>query len=295
MSSYKEINDYRIVRPGIGLSLLGCTFLFCLIVASLIIGMLSKIIARPEAALRIGTVVQDFMVFIIPAITTAMVTSRLPARLLAVDRWPGLRSILLTLLTLCVSVPAMNVIIEWNQNLHLPESMAKFEAGMRAMEDAAAESAQMLIGGSGAGSLILAVLIVGVLAGFSEELFFRGAFQRLLGMTRLNRHMAIWIAAFVFSAIHFQFFGFIPRLLLGAFFGYLLWWSGSLWLPVIAHIFNNTVVVLSEYIQNADATACDINAFGVGDIPVTIASIILTVAGIWLVRKSFFYLTSSPR
>lgn len=286
MSTFKEINEYRIVKPGIGLALLGCVFLFCLIVASLIIGMLSKIIARPEAALRIGTVVQDFMVFIIPAIVTAMVASRLPARLLAVDRWPGWGGVLLTLLAMCVSVPAMNVLIEWNQNISLPESMAGFEAQMRAMEDAAAESAKLLIGGSGVGALIVSVLIVGVLAGFSEELFFRGAFQRLLGMTKLNKHAAIWIAAFVFSAIHFQFFGFVPRLLLGAFFGYLLWWSGSLWLPIIAHVFNNTVVVLSEYYQNADPSVADLNTFGVGNVAAAVASLALTAAAIWLVRRN---------
>lgn len=290
MADYKETNNYRILKPGVGLSLLGCMFLFCLIVASLLIGMLPKIIARPEAAIRIGTVVQDFMVFIIPAIGTAMVASRLPARLLAVDRWAGWSGLLWTLLIMCAAVPAMNVIIEWNQNISLPESMAAFEARMRAMEEAAASSAAILIGGSGIGSLIVSILIVGVLAGFSEELFFRGALQRLLCMTSMNKHVAIWLTAFIFSAVHFQFFGFVPRMLLGAFFGYLLWWSGSLWLPVIAHVFNNTLVVISEYMSANEVVAFDIDTVGTASPVLVAASIALTAAEIWWLRRSLYKL-----
>lgn len=285
MATFKEVNSYRIMKPGIGLSLLGCTFLFCLIVASLLIGMLSKIIARPEAALRIATVVQDFLVFIVPAIATAMVASRLPARLLAVDRWAGWANVLWTLLVMCLSVPAMNLLVEWNQNIHLPESMSEIETSLRAMEDAAMASTQLLIGGGGVGSMIVAILIVGVLAGFSEELFFRGALQRLFCMTNLNKHVAIWLTAVIFSAIHFQFFGFVPRLLLGAFFGYLLWWSGSLWLPIIAHIFNNTLVVVSEYMKAANPESFDFDKIGSSNPMLAFASLILTVAGIWWVKR----------
>lgn len=286
MANYQEVTNYRILKPGVGLSLLGCIFLFCLIVGSLVIGMLPRIISRPEAAMRIGTVVQDFMVFIVPAIGTAMVASRLPARLLAVDHWAGWRNVLWSLLAMCASIPAMNVIIEWNQNIRLPESMAGFEARMRAMEEAAAASTELLIGGSGLGSLLVSVLIVGVLAGFSEELFFRGALQRLLGMTRMNRHVAVWLTAFVFSAVHFQFFGFVPRMLLGAFFGYLLLWSGSLWLPVIAHVFNNTLVVISEYAGAAAPGGYDLDSLGTSDMPLALLSVVLTVGGIWCVRNS---------
>ncbi len=286
MATYKEVVNYRILKPGIGLSLLGCMFLFCLIVASLLIGLLPYFIERPESAIRIGTVVQDFMVFILPAIATALAASRLPARLLAVDRWAGWCGVLFTLLVMCLSVPAMNMVIEWNQDIHLPASMAALESQMRAMEEAAAASAEMLIGGTGIGSLIVSVMIVGVLAGFSEELFFRGALQRLLCMTRMNKHVAIWLTAFIFSAVHFQFFGFVPRMLLGAFFGYLLWWSGSLWLPVIAHIFNNTLVVISEYVSDNNIASFDIDSVGTTSVPLVIASLLLTIAGLWWLRRN---------
>ncbi len=288
MASYKEITEYRIIKPGIGLGLLLCLFLFCLIVASLIMAMIPRIIARPEAAVRICAIVQDFLVFIIPAIATAMVSSRLPARFLAVDHWGGGINLILALLVMCVSMPAMNMLIQWNQNIHFPASMAGIEAQMRAMEASAEETFKLMSGGGGIGSLIVSILIIGVLAGFSEELFFRGALQRLLGMTRLNKHLAIWLTAFVFSAIHFQFFGFFPRLLLGAFFGYLLWWSGSLWLPVIAHIFNNTVVVLAEYAEQSKVTTTDLDSIGADNFALAAVSVVFTIAGIWYLRRNLF-------
>ena len=86
-------------------------------------------------------------------------------------------------------------------------------------------------------SLIVSVLIVGVFAGFSEELFFRGAMQRIMMSTRLNLHVTIWVVAVIFSLFHFQFFGFMPRLLLGAYFGYLLVLRRSLLGSVFGHVF----------------------------------------------------------
>ena len=99
------------------------------------------------------------------------------------------------------------------------------------------------------GALAVNVLIVGVAAGFSEELLFRGAFQRLLTTGGMNRHLAVWAVAFVFSAVHMQFFGFFPRLLLGAYFGYLLLWTRNIWVPVAAHTLNNTIYVVTAWIQ----------------------------------------------
>ncbi len=77
-----------------------------------------------------------------------------------------------------------------------------------------------------------------------EEFLFRGVIQRLFTEWTRNRHVGIWIAAFLFSFIHFQFYGFLPRFLLGLYFGYLLVWSSSIWVPVTGHFINNGVAVL---------------------------------------------------
>lgn len=100
--------------------------------------------------------------------------------------------------------------------------------------------------------MILNVLIIAVIPAIGEELIFRGVFQRIFYDLFKSGHVAVWITAFVFSAIHFQFFGFVPRFILGLVFGYLFLWSGTLWLPVISHFVNNAVPVIGAYIQGWD-------------------------------------------
>ncbi|MDE6782221.1 MAG: CPBP family intramembrane metalloprotease, partial [Paramuribaculum sp.] len=189
--------------------------------------------------MRIAIVVQDILMFILPALLTAVFITSRPAELLGVTRRFPPSALLLVFMIMVVSAPAMNILISFNQSLTLPESLKPIEEWMRHSEESAAHSLSLVTGSTSVGSLIISILIVGILAGFSEEIFFRGALQRIMATGGVSAHAAIWIAAFIFSAFHMQFFGFLPRLLLGAFFGYLLWWSGSLWLPVCAHALNN--------------------------------------------------------
>ena len=118
------------------------------------------------------------------------------------------------------------------------------------------------------------------MAGLSEEILFRGTLQQLFLSSGLNRHLAIWITSIIFSAIHMQFFGFVPRLLLGAYFGYLLWWSRSLWLPVIIHAFNNSIVVYSTWKSGEISEGggdSSIDQWGLDSPMLILASAILTV------------------
>lgn len=278
-----------VVRPTVSLMLLGCLFVFFLMATAFIMQFLIGKIPNQAGALRIGAVVQDLFIFVIPAIATAMVSTRLPARLLLVDNTPRLNMLLLTLILMLVSVPAMNMLVEWNDSLKLPDSMAAIAAQMRAMEESAQNSVEILMGGSSVGSLIISILIIGIMAGFSEELFFRGALQRLLSFS-LNVHVAIWLSAFIFSAFHLQFFGFFPRFLLGAFFGYLLYWSGSLWLPIAAHVFNNSLVAIVQWLRQREALPVDVDKIGSqtsdsSEMTLFAVSIILTIAGIIMIAR----------
>ncbi len=277
------------LRPSLSLAMLACVFTFMMVATSLLLTFMGQKMTDHTAMLRIGAILQDTFIFIIPAIVTALISTRYPAWFLEIEHFPEPKIIVATLLLMLLSIPAMNFIVEWNSNLDLPESLSGIAIKMREMEDAAQKSVEILLGGSGAGSLIMAILIVGVYAGFSEELFFRGALQRLLGF-RYNRHVAIWLTAFIFSAFHLQFFGFFPRLLLGAFFGYLMVWSGSLWLPVIAHVFNNSLVALIQWIEHTQRVKCEMNNIGtdtgsVIDVTMAVLSLILIVCGIIILRR----------
>ena len=223
------------------------------------------IIMRGQTAttLRIATLINDIIMFVMPPVICAVIYSYRPAEYLRVASAPGLTPLILAVGTMICSIPMMNMIIEWNEGLSLPSSLAAMESWMREAEQRAGDTVNTLMGGSSAGSLILSILIVGVLAGFSEELFFRGGIQRLLVSGRVNPHVAIWVTAFLFSAIHLQFFGFFPRLLLGAFFGYLLYWTKNLWVPIVCHIFNNSIVATVTWMTaRGSATSGGLNEIG---------------------------------
>jgi membrane protease YdiL (CAAX protease family) len=102
-----------------------------------------------------------------------------------------------------------------------------------------------------------------VIPAIGEEFFFRGGIQNIIS-DKKNIHVAVWVSAFVFSAIHMQFYGFIPRMLLGGMYGYLLFWSGSLWLPVIAHFVNNGMAVLVYYLRYNGSSMPDPDTLGLG-------------------------------
>lgn len=240
--------------------------------------------------MRIFAIVQDLLVFILPAVVAAFVATRLPASLLTVNVRPRLFPIIMAIIVMLTSLPAMELLIEWNNNLHLPESMSGLEESLRNMEDSASTGISALSGGNTVGDLIMGILIIGILTGIAEELFFRGALQNLfMTMPKVKKHFAIWAAAFIFSFMHFQFFGFVPRLLLGAYFGYLIWWTGSVWVPVIAHAFNNSLVVLLSWIAARSGVAESVEnaaAINLGTDWYTITlSVAVTALGLIVLRR----------
>lgn len=239
------------------------------------------------AAMRILAMAQDIFVFIIPALLTAVMVTRMPASLLAVDRRPDLTMTLLLLATFIASIPAMNAVIVWNESIHFPESMKDIEEYLRASEISASEGVRTILGGSTVGDLVMGILITGIAAGFSEELYFRGALQRLLHCGGFNSHAAIWTAALVFSAIHMQFFGFVPRMLLGAFFGYALLWSGSLWLAIGAHILNNCIYVVTYHFSSAADSAAGATTSPAPHWALVSVSVILTAIGLFLMHRRY--------
>lgn len=263
-----------------------CITFVCLIIAGIAMGIITKFGVN-TLSLRISTVIQDVVLFVFPAVATAVMVSQNPARLLAVDREFDLRLMVMVILTMIVSLPAMNALVAWNESLTLPESLSGLEQWMRESEESAQGSVKLLLGGTSIGDLVVSILIVGVLAGVSEELFFRGALQRLMASGPMNKHIAIWLTAFIFSAFHVQFFGFFPRLLLGAYFGYLLLWSRSVWLPIVAHVLNNGSVVYASWLErtSGDDKGAKLDSFGVDSVWLILLSVILVAICIAVIRR----------
>jgi membrane protease YdiL (CAAX protease family) len=160
---------------------------------------------------------------------------------------PGLIPILLTGSVVIVFMAVNSVFIQWNASVHFPEFAKGFESWAREREDLGAAVTKLLTDFDNIGQLLLAILVIAVIPAFGEEIVFRGIIQNQLHRATGNIHVSIFTAAILFSAMHLQFFGFVPRVLLGALFGYLYYWSGNLWFAVFAHFVNNCFSVLAVY------------------------------------------------
>lgn len=282
------MNSFPNLRPGyVGrLFQLLLFSLFGLVVAGLLMDVLTHSGVTTKS-LRIATVVQDILVFILPAILTAAMVTNRPDRLLETERRPDMRLLLYAVAVMTVSMPVMNAIVMWNESLTLPDSLHDVESWMRMTEENARRSVETLLGGSTVGDLVVSIFLIGILAGLSEEIYFRGTMQRLLASEKLNAHSAIWITAIIFSIFHFQFFGFFPRLILGAFFGYLLYWSGSLWLPVAVHALNNTIVVVTSWYTkiNPDSSIAGVDRIGTDSLSLMSFSIVLSAVFLYALSR----------
>ena len=146
------------------------------------------------------------------------------------------------------------------------------------------------------GELIINLLLMAVLPAVAEELTFRGTLQQLL-KAKTNSHLAIWCSAILFSAIHFQFYGFIPRMVMGAMFGYTLWWTGSLWIPILMHFTNNAMAVLLYFLAlRADWDMEQVDAIGTNDtLWLGVVSMVITIIGIYAFRRSTTMSNASSR
>ena len=137
------------------------------------------------------------------------------------------------------------------------------------------------------GGLLFNLFMIALLPAIGEELLFRGVIQRIFtGWTRSN-HWGIWISAILFSALHMQFYGFIPRMLLGVLFGYLLVWSGSMWLPITAHFFNYGIVVIGIWLIDRKLLSSEFETIGStnGSYYLAAISLALVLLLMFLIRK----------
>jgi hypothetical protein len=180
-----------------------------------------------------------------------------------------------------------SIFIDWNAHLSFPESMKGFEDWARSYEDRAEELTKYMTQFSSTGEFLFAFLVIGILPAFGEELVFRGMLQPQLFRATKNIHIAIWTTAILFSAFHLQFFGFVPRMLLGALFGYLYYWSGNLLMPMFAHFVNNGFSVLMIYLNQKGVVDMDMESTETA--PWSAVIIFTLIAGAMLYYFKKFY------
>ena len=226
--------------------------------------------------------------FLVPALLSAWLFSEESTTFLGIDTIPHRVLMLLVPVVFLCAVPFINWMMAINQGIRLPESLRSVEDWMRATEEAAARLTELLVSGTSTADLVLNLLVIAVIPGIAEEFLFRGVLQRQFTLLSGNRHAGIWLTAFLFSALHMQFLGFIPRFFLGALLGYLYSWSGSLWLSVFAHFCNNAFAVILTWAFAAGYIQLNPDTWGTGpqDAAALGASVFLTLSGIALISRS---------
>ncbi len=247
--------------------------------------------------LRTFQIINQIGIFIFPPIAFAWLISERPLNFLGISK-PRAGQMILAIIAVLSIAPVINVLVQWNEGLTLPHMFRGIENWMRNTEENAARLTENFLNAGNPADLALNLLMIGILPALGEELLFRPAFIGVLKKMFRNVHWPVMISAIVFSAFHLQFFGFFPRLVLGILMGYLYVWSGSLWVPALAHFVNNSVVVVVSWLfqnQYIEKNLTDLE--GAGSWPYVAISVVLTalvMTGVYISGKRSRDMETNP-
>ncbi len=210
-----------------------------------------SLLSGPQAPLSTGMlryfqIVQSISVFIIPSLLAGLLFWGHLTRGIGFTQ-PRAGSIIFSLLIIVVSQPLVSYLGIWNSSMQLPDMLRGLEQWMARSEENAADFIFQILDTDDPAILLLNILMIAILPALGEEMLFRGVLQPIFGEWFRNNHIAILVTAFLFSAIHLQFFTFMPRFFLGLALGYLMVWSRNLWYPIAGHFANNFLSLVIFY------------------------------------------------
>lgn len=218
--------------------------------------------------------------FLIPSIWLINKKKKLtPDYILLKNRFKSNMFLSFLLLYLLIS-PGITYLENWAQTWQLPANMETYFSQKTALTE---KTMEMIFNTSSPIQFVAATLVIAFLAGISEEFFFRGCIQNLILEWSKKKHLSIWITAIIFSAVHLDLAGFLPRLLLGAMLGYSYALSSSIWLPISLHTLNNLLmcfILLGTYHNRIP----DLSE-GIGILPGILSLVLATLLMILMWKK----------
>lgn len=264
-------------------------FLIILLICSLIGVVFSKLLVfAGDLGMRIAQGLSSIMMFVVPPIVYYFLTRKenqmqaLGFRNLTPPQW----LIFIGAALMIVSIPFTATLTIWNENMTLGGAFSRLEEWMKDMEETAKVFTEDLLNVDTFGGMLLNLVIIALIPAIGEEMTFRGVLQQSL-TRKMNPHIAILLSSAIFSFIHFQFYGFLPRMFLGMLLGYMFYITNSLWTSILMHFVNNGASVVIYYFGNKGIIE-DVEHFGeTQNIWIITASAIITIALIvWSWKKA---------
>ena len=228
-------------------------FLFDIVFSDLSSSLSDYSIPKSVNALKFLQLFTSVGLFIVPPLLFAYFTGFQLQLSQKINR----QTVLLAIAIMLIANPFVAYLMQWNQSLVLPDFLETVQRWMEVSEQKAMQLTEAFLAMNSMGDLFINLFLIALIPAIGEELLFRGVLQQLFAKWTGKIHLAIFISAFLFSAIHMQFFGFLPRLVLGLILGYMFYWSKNLWLPILAHFTNNALAILFTYHFVADKIQID--------------------------------------
>ena len=267
--------------------LLAALLVFGLIIGS-VLGVIFPIVTGSDImglnSLRFMQISSQIFTFVLPPIVYALLIKENPFKSLGFNK-TTIIWLFLGVAMMYAILPLNSVFAEWNANIKFPDSMTDFERLLQDMQERATEIMERFVNVTSIGGLILNLFMIAGLAALGEELLFRSIIQTSLIKVCKNAHIGIIIASAIFSIIHMEFYGLLPRFVLGMLLGYMYYYSRSIWIPIAMHFANNGTIVFLYYLNNIGTINIDVESFGKTNIFVLIFSIIAMIALFWFTIK----------
>jgi len=256
-------------------------FLFILLISTLIgIALAAIFVFAGDIGIKIGQGINSIFMFIVPPIVYYYLTRKehrmqeLGFRSLTPPWW----LILIGAALMFVSLPVTNQLTTWNEGMSFGKGLTWLEDWIKSLEETAKAATEKMLNVDTMGGLLLNLVVVALIPAVGEEMTFRGVLQQSLTRKMKNPHVAIVLSAAIFSFIHFQFYGFLPRMFLGLLLGYMFYVTGSLWTSILMHFLNNGTAVMLYYLNNKGVIDVDVYHFGAMNGWMVALSAVLTVA-----------------
>ena len=274
-------------------------FLIILLISSLIGMAISfAFMFAGDTGMKIAQGLSSIMMFVVPPIVYYFITRKehqmkdLGFREIACPWW----LLLIGVAVMFVSLPVTNQLTAWNGDMSSGSAFAKLEEYLKTLEETAQVATEKMLNVNTFGGLLLNLLIIALIPAVGEEMTFRGVLQQSL-TRKMNPHLAIFLSAAIFSFIHFQFYGFLPRMFLGILLGYMFYITNSLWVSILMHFANNGTAVVLYYLNYNGIVNIDPDHFGATEsVWILFASALVTSGLIaWSWWKAFWKHPDSPK